>query len=266
MGGTPGGGGSGGGANGSGGGTLDARGGSSDAGGSSTDARPAPSDAASSSDGGTPAAAGLDQRCTVPTTFVNKVMGSAGATTFSASFPDPVATVQAHARAICRILYRRPEEVRNVTAQRLTLDVSEDIAYTAGNAITFSTDYISDFASGKNKAAIDAELNGVLVHEGAHVWQYTNGGGALVEAMADYVRYKAGFYTLARRSRGGNWNAPYTIGGFFIAWVEEQYDPDYGYKLNMGMKDRGFNYPGFVQKVTGKNIDVVWAEYQAAIR
>ena len=83
--------------------------------------------------------------------------------------------------------------------------------------------------------------------------------------MADYVRYKAGFYTLARRNPGGNWSDPYTTGGFFIAWVEEKYDPDYGYKLNMGMKDRAFSYPKFVQEITKKSIDAVWADYQASL-
>jgi hypothetical protein len=266
--------GSGGSANPGGSGAGGSSGGSTGSGGSGKDAG-APADmgaagsdagASGSSDGGTPPSASLDQRCTVPTTFANNSMGSNGANIFNMSFPDPVKTTQEHARAICRILYRKPEEVRNVTSQKLTLAVSKEIAFTAGSAVTFGTDYISNFSRGKSKAVIDDELNGVLVHEGAHVWQYTNGGGALVEAMADYVRYKAGFYTLARRGRGGNWSDPYTTGGFFIAWVEEKYDPDYGYKLNMGMKDRGFDYPKFVQEITKKSIDTVWAEYQAAIR
>jgi hypothetical protein len=134
-------------------------------------------------------------------TFTNAAAATEGARIFTTAFPDAVATMQAHARTICRILYRKPEEVRAVKQQRLTLEPSSDIAYTVSSSITFSTDYIAEFARGKNQAAIVAELNGVLAHEGAHVWQYTNGGGALVEAMADYVRYKAGFYTLARRSR-----------------------------------------------------------------
>ncbi len=217
-------------------------------------------------DGGTVPSADLDQRCTVPITFRNNAMGTPGGMIFAASIPDVVPAMQAHARAICKILYRNVAEVKNVTRQGFTIEPSSDIAYAVGGNITLSSDYVASFSRGKNKAAIDAEMHGVLVHEGTHVWQYTNGGGALVEAMADYVRYKAGFYTLARRGRGGNWDQPYTTGGFFIAWVEEKYDPDYGYKLNMGMKDRGFSYPAFVQKVTGKSIDAVWAEYQAAIR
>ncbi len=194
-------------------------------------------------------------------------MGSEGAKIFAASIPDAVSAMQAHARAICKILYRKVDEVKNVKQQRLTLEANDDIAFAVGGNITFSTDYIADFARGKSKPAIDAELNGVLVHEGAHVWQNTNGGGALVEAMADYVRFKAGLlHAGAARRAAATGTIPYTTGGFFIAWVEDKYDPDYGYKLNLGMKDNGFSYPQFVQQVTGKSIDAVWADYQAAIK
>jgi hypothetical protein len=56
------------------------------------------------------------------------------------------------------------------------------------------------------------------------------------------------------------------VGGFFIAWIEEKYDHDFGYKVNMGMKNRGFDYAAFVQQITGKPVDMVWTEYQAAIK
>ena len=225
-----------------------------------------PADARPALEGGSVPSGGLDERCTVPGTFQDRSMGNEGGRVFKASIGDPVAVMQVHSRAICRILYRKPEEVKPVSRTGLAIEPNEIIAFAAGGNITFSTDYIASFSKGKSQAAIDAELNGVLVHEGTHVWQYTNGGGALVEAMADYVRYKAGFYTLSRRRPGGNWDQPYTVGGFFIAWMEEKYDPDLGYKINMGMKDRGFSYPAFIQRTLGKPIDALWAEYQAAIR
>jgi hypothetical protein len=83
--------------------------------------------------------------------------------------------------------------------------------------------------------------------------------------MADFVRYQVGFDRLSRRRRGGNWNQPYTTGGFFISWIAEKYDPDFGYKVNMGMKNPGFSYPDLVQQITGKDVDAAWAEYQADI-
>jgi hypothetical protein len=256
-----------------GGGAPDAGGGGgqgspADAGRTTPDAR-APGDAGGGGRGGgagdggaTPSNPALDQKCTVPVKFTNSVAGSQGGMIFDREIMDAVATMQAHARAVCNILYRSPDEVKNVSMQGLTIDSHDGVAYAAGGNITFSAAYIASYSNNKTRAQIAFELNGVLVHESTHVWQYTNGGGWLVEAMADYVRYKAGFDRLSRRSRGGNWDHPYTTGGFFIHWIEEKYDKDFGYKVNMGMKNRGFNYAAFVQQITGKDVDTVWKEYQ----
>jgi hypothetical protein len=225
------------------------------------DARPPAAEA-----GTRPSNPDLDKRCTVPVTFMNKVPTSPGGMIFTREIADAVAASQEHSRIICNILYRKPEEVKNITRQGLTIDTDSGVAFTAGNNITFSSDYIAGFANGKARPAIAFELNGVMVHEGTHIWQYANGGGWLVEAMADYVRYKSGYDKLSRRHAGGNWDQPYTTGGFFIAWIEEKYDPDFGYKVNMGMKNQGFNYANFVKEITGKDVNMVWAEYQAAIK
>jgi hypothetical protein len=216
-------------------------------------------------DGGIASNPELNTRCTVPVTFRNQAMASGGGTAFAKEFPDIQATMQAHARTICNILYRSVDEVKNVRMQGLTIDTHDGVAFASGGNINFSANYIGNFVQGKSAAAVTLELNGVLVHESTHVWQYTNGGGWLVEAMADYVRYKAGFDRLSRRQRGGNWNSPYTTGGFFIHWIEQKYDKDFGYKVNMGMKNQGFSYPNLVQQVTGKPVDMVWAEYQREI-
>jgi hypothetical protein len=201
--------------------------------------------------------------CTVPITFMNMFPTTTGGMRFDTAVPDPQATMQQHARTICRIIYRKPEEVRKVTASSLVIDQHGGVAQAGGGRIQFDANYIGGI--GGNAAAISFEINGVLVHESTHLWQYNNGGGALVEAMADYVRFRSGFDKLSRRRTGGNWSDPYTTGGFFIAWVEDKYDKDWGYKINMGMKTQGFSYPNFIQQTFGKSADALWAEYQADI-
>jgi hypothetical protein len=226
-----------------------------------------PGDTAPGGDGGArPSNPEIDQRCTLPVTFRNTVATSQGGMIFDREIPQAVTTMQQIARTVCNILYRNVSEVKNVSKQGLTIDAHDGVAYAAGDTITFSADYIGNYSNGKSRADINFELNGVLTHESAHVWQYTNGGGWLVEAMADYVRYRGGFDKLSRRQRGGNWNSPYTTGGFFIVWIEDKYDKDFGYKVNMGMKNQNFNYASFVQQITGKPIDMVWQEYQNDIR
>jgi hypothetical protein len=261
-------GGAGGGSGGSGGG-MGGRGGSG-TGGSSADAgsdRMATADTSAGGDGAArPSNPEIDQRCTVPVTFRNTVATSQGGMIFDREIPEAVATMQTIARTVCNILYRNVSEIKNVNNQGLTIDSHDGVAYASGGNITFSAAYIGNFSNGKSRADINFELNGVLTHESAHVWQYTNGGGWLVEAMADYVRYRGGFDKISRRQRGGNWNSPYTTGGFFIVWIEDKYDKDFGYKVNMGMKTQNFNYATFVQQITGKPIDMVWQEYQNDIR
>jgi hypothetical protein len=216
------------------------------------------------SDSGPPSNPALDAVCTPKIVFNNMFPNTTGGMRFNTAMPDVTSAMQAHSQTICRWIYRKPEEVRKVTTLTVNIDNSDGVAFTSGSTINFSSTYIGGI--GGNAAAISFEINGVLVHEGTHVWQYDNGGGSLVEAMADYVRYRSGFDKLSRRHTGGNWSDPYTTGGFFIAWVEDKYDKDWGYKINMGMKTPGFSYPNFIQQTFGKSADALWAEYQADIK
>ena len=215
-------------------------------------------------DGGPPANAAVDALCTPKVVYTNQVPTSAGGMRFDKYITDVTATMQAHSRTICRYIFRKPEDVNKNAQVTVLIDNLNGVAQTGGARIEFSAPYIAGI--GGNDAAISFEIDGVLVHEATHIWQYDNGGGALVEAMADYVRYRSGFDKLSRRRTGGNWSDPYTVGGFFIAWVEDKYDKDWGYKVNMGMKTQGFSYPKLIQDTFGKSADALWAEYQAEIR
>jgi len=215
-------------------------------------------------DGGPPSNSAVDDLCTPKVVFTNMFPASTGGMRFDKAVPDVTATMQAHSRTICRWIFRKPEDVNRNAQVTLVIDNHDGVAETGGARIAFSANYIGGI--GGNDAAIAFEINGVLVHEATHIWQYDNGGGALVEAMADYVRYRSGFDKLSRRHTGGNWSDPYTTGGFFIAWVEDKYDQDWGYKINMGMKTPSFSYPKLIQDTFGKSADALWAEYQADIK
>jgi hypothetical protein len=205
----------------------------------------------------------VDQACTPAVTFTNMFPATTGGMRFSTAIPDVVATMQQISRTVCRFIYRKPEEVKKVTSLSLVIDEHGGVAQTAGNKIQFDANYIGGI--GGSADAISFEIHGVLAHEDTHVWQNAGAGGTIVEAMADYVRYRSGYDKLSRRRPGGNWTDPYTTGGFFIVWVEDKYDKDWGYKINVAMKDRTFDYGAFIQKTFGKTADALWAEYQADI-
>jgi hypothetical protein len=215
-------------------------------------------------DGGPPSNPAVDTLCTPMVAFDNMFPTTTGGMRFNTHVPDVTATMQAHSRAICRWIFRTPEDVKRVSMVTVIIDNHAGVANAGGGTIRFSANYIGGI--GGNDAAVAFEINGVLVHEATHLWQYNNGGGALVEAMADYARFRVGYDRLSRRRTGGNWSDPYTTGGFFIAWVEDKYDKDWGYKVNMGMKTSGFNYANFIQATFGKSADDLWAEYQADIQ
>jgi hypothetical protein len=206
----------------------------------------------------------VDKACTPTVTFTNMFPTTTGGMRFTTAIPDPVATMQQISRTVCRFIYRKPEEVKKVPAMSLVIDEHGGVAQTAGNRIQFDANYIGGI--GGNADAISFEIHGVLAHEDTHVWQSSGGGGSLVEAMADYVRFRSGYDKISRRHVGGNWSDPYTTGGFFIVWVEDKYDKDWGYKLNMGMKSSTFDYATFIQQTFGKTADALWAEYQADIK
>jgi hypothetical protein len=208
----------------------------------------------------------IDALCTPMVVFQNQAPTTVGGMRFTQHVPDPVATMQRLSREVCALLYRKPEEVRKNATIRLFIDPTYNgVAYASGGSIHFSPDHIA--RQGNNAERLSAEIHGVLAHEVTHLWQQNQGGTRdNREAVADWVRYRTGFDSLDRRRVGGNWSSAYTPGGFFISWLEDKFDRDFGYKLNVGFSKANFSYPNLVMEVTGKNIDAVWADYQAELR
>jgi len=125
-------------------------------------------------DGGPPANAEVDALCTPKVVYTNQVSTSAGGMRFDKYITDVTATMQAHSRTICRWIFRKPEDVNKNAQVTVLIDNLNGVAQTGGARIEFSAPYIAGI--GGNDAAISFEINGVLVHEATHIWQYDNGG------------------------------------------------------------------------------------------
>jgi hypothetical protein len=221
----------------------------------SADAGPAVDAAAAPAVGGPE----LEAACTLASaTFVNQDPTSEGGQRFAMTIPDPEAFMKARAHQDCLILYDQAANVKRTTAITLTIESPGDgVAATGGNQVGFSATYIAGY-----NGNIAGEINGVIAHEFTHVYQYNRGPGWLIEGMADYVRFKAGFFTLAQRRKGGNFDDAYRTTGFFLAWLDDQY-PNFARKLNQAMKT-GASEATF-ETLTGLPIQALWDEYQAAI-
>ncbi|MDR2706958.1 MAG: basic secretory family protein [Planctomycetaceae bacterium] len=146
--------------------------------------------------------------------------------------------------------YMPPKEVT------LIFRKMDGVAYTTGNAIHISADWIrrqpGDF--------------GMVAHELVHVIQSYprhTGPGWVTEGIADYIRH-AHYEPDVKLPRINPDRASYrdaykTTAGFFI-WIEKNYDQEFVKKLNAAMRERTYKDDIF-QDLTGKPLDDLWKEY-----
>lgn len=191
---------------------------------------------------------------------------------FDEVIPDAVAAMKDIVCRVCTLLYRKPEEVtRGPATIQLRIYDFDGVANAGGGNINFSSRHIANYDDPDDARF---EYIGVLIHETTHLYQYDDGGGALVEGMADFVRIRAGHHRMNRRTRGGAWTDAYTTSGFFFSWLagpgglqmdgRVPADPEIGWAINQQMNDR-WSEQVFEERLD-KTVDALWAEYQDAIR
>lgn len=137
----------------------------------------------------------------------------------------------------------------------------DGVAYTAGNVIHISADWIrrqpDDF--------------GMVAHELVHIIQSYprhTGPGWITEGIADYIRH-AHYEPNVKLPRINPDRASYrdaykTTAGFFI-WIEKNYNKEFVKKLNVAMRERTYK-DNIFQDLTGKTLDDLWKEYADTFR
>ncbi|KAK6346817.1 hypothetical protein TWF696_006925 [Orbilia brochopaga] len=142
-----------------------------------------------------------------------------------------------------------PTHVRSIT---LILRPMDGVAYTTGKNIDddhkeihFSTNYIAGVHERSSGVQDREEILGVLRHEMVHCFQYNAWGsanGGLIEGIADWVRYKAGFIPPHwHAGTGDKWDDGYQNTGYFLLWLEKQYGKATVPRINEWMKDRRYS-------------------------
>ena len=148
----------------------------------------------------------------------------------------------------------------------------DGVAYTIGSdldndhkEIHFSLDYINGIAAARQKD----EIQGVLVHEMVHCWQWAAKGtapGGLIEGIADFVRLKAGFSPPHwKREVGGQWDAGYQHTGYFLEWIENTCGESSVRKINHALKDQQYKEDEFWERLFGKTVSHLWKEYEGSL-
>jgi hypothetical protein len=221
------------------------------------DAMPSSGDAATSD--AMAASPEVEAACTLQSAiFMNQNATAGGGKVFADQISDPQSFIKEIAKKVCLVLYDKVDEVKKVPAVTLVIESpGSGVAATGGARTGFSAAYIGGY-----RGDVNYEIHGVVAHEFTHIYQNNKTGtGWLIEGIADYVRYKAGYFKLSNRRKGGNYDGAYQTTGFFIAWLDEQY-PGFGRKLNLAMK--GVANEQTFQTLTGKPIAQLWMEYQAS--
>ena len=149
------------------------------------------------------------------------------------------------------------------------------VAYTTGTEldndhkeIHFSLDYINGIPS-RNPNGVAHEIQGVIVHEMVHCWQWTGEGsapGGLTEGIADYVRLRAGLSPPHwKKEAGGQWDAGYQHTGYFLDWLEGKMGQGSVRKINDALRKDQYE-DKLWQKLFGKPVAALWNEYQDGLR
>jgi hypothetical protein len=201
----------------------------------------------------------LDRACTPRFTLKLQDTGPKAAffTEAMGAVNETEALVQQIGREVCRVLYRKPEEVRAANQIELRIRDYKGVAAKWGDVgdigVQISTQHLERVKlQGHN---VRQEIVGILHHEMTHMYQNDDkpeaafpGISRMYEGIADAVRIRNGFLpsNATPSNKSGHWqDKTYTAQAFFWLFVDTA-------------------HPGFLQKLTGKSADKLWAEYQAA--
>jgi hypothetical protein len=220
-------------------------------------------DAGAPAEAGAPVAGDVLAACTPQTVNVTvQQPDRGGGLVFATRIADPQATFKMIAIKVCSALYASTMGLTSRPTIGLTIaDPGSGVAFTspASSRITFNAGYIAGL--GGNATAVQYEIEGVIAHESVHIYQVFGGPTWLTEGIADAIRFRTGYFKITNRRPGGNFNDSYQTTGFFLAWVDDMYPGVLG-KLNL-MNPK--NEASFMA-LTGKPIQMLWDEYQAAIK
>ena len=151
----------------------------------------------------------------------------------------------------------------------------DGVAYTVGKEIDddhkeihFSLDYIEKVSSnsaGRQKH----EIQGVLVHEMVHCWQWNAQGTCptgLIEGIADFVRLKAGLDPPHwEKVKPGSWDSGYQHTAYFLEWLEGLKGEGTVKRLNQLLRGTKYVEEKFWIDLVGQSVQDLWQGYKESM-
>lgn len=148
----------------------------------------------------------------------------------------------------------------------------DGVAYTTGidldpeqhKEIHFSSHYIASISPDRRSH----EIEGVIIHELVHCYQYNGHGhapGGLIEGVADWVRLGAGLAP-PHWQKGdevkGKWDAGYQHTAYFLQYLEERFGEGTVRRLNEGLRTSKYEEKSFWTGILGRPVEQLWEDYK----
>ncbi|KAH8166237.1 hypothetical protein CIB48_g2000 [Xylaria polymorpha] len=198
----------------------------------------------------------------------------AGTTIFLSSI-SPSSLLPSAVSRVQKALYVHPNREYHMPSTRsLTLIVRpmDGVAYTTGidldpeqhKEIHLSSGYLTSIAPDRRSH----EIEGVIVHELVHCYQYNGHGhapGGLIEGIADWVRLGAGLAPPHWRKGDevkGKWDAGYQHTAYFLQYLEERFGEGTVRRVNEGLRTTKYEEQSFWTRVLGRPIEQLWDDYK----
>jgi len=219
------------------------------------------------------------QRCTVQVGIEDRSGNSAGFLRLLNLYGGSQALAAYVQRAIlddCALLYDKGADVPYALSVKLIIDPPQgNTAYTwlrPHTEVHIDSGWMASF--NPTDAPLKFKVDAVLHHELTHMWQHGDGiPSGLVEGIANWVAYKAGYIGNYEKVKGGTWSDGYSTTAFFLLWLDTQFPPlgpyeNFTHRLNMTGKANETSgnsvTPQYFIDQTGSTVDDLWARYQAS--
>lgn len=190
---------------------------------------------------------------------------------------SPTGLIPSAVSRVQKALYVSPNRgyhIPNIRSVTFVIRPMDGVAYTTGaeldpemhKEIHFSSRYVTDVPSERHSA----EIEGVIVHELVHCFQYNGLGdapGGLIEGLADWVRLRAGLAPPHWRQGdelNGNWDCGYSGTAYFLQYLEERFGEGTVRRINEGLRLVKYEEKPFWTGLLGRPVGQLWEDYKEA--